>query len=76
VLASPHSGAARELVEAWDCGLVRPMTVEGWAEVALHLLDDPALRATLRDRAAPALARFSLAAATAAYQTAITAYAR
>jgi glycosyltransferase involved in cell wall biosynthesis len=76
VLASPHSGAARELVEAWDCGLVRPMTVEGWAEAALRLLDEPALRTTLRDRAAPALARFSLAAATAAYQTAITAYAR
>ena len=72
MLASPHSGAARELVEAWECGTVEPMTVEGWAEAALALLDDPARRATYRARAVPALARFSLEAATRAYRAALT----
>lgn len=71
VLASPHSGAARELVEPWACGHVRPMSVEGWAGEALALLDDPALRAALQARAAPALARFSLETATRAYLDAL-----
>lgn len=71
VLASPHSGAARELVAAGACGAVEPMTVEGWAGAALALLDDPARRATYRARAVPALARFSLEAATRAYRAAL-----
>ncbi|MCK2056172.1 glycosyltransferase family 4 protein [Methylobacterium sp. 37f] len=72
VLASPHSGSARELLDAYACGVIRPMTVDGWVAAALDLLDDPERRTNLRHLAAPALERFSLAAATDAYRKVLT----
>ncbi|AWN54344.1 glycosyltransferase [Methylobacterium sp. 17Sr1-1] len=68
VLASPHSGAARELLEARGCGTVRPMEVEDWARTTLALLDDPDRRARLRRAAERAMPDFSLDRAVAAYR--------
>ncbi|AWB24019.1 glycosyl transferase family 1 [Methylobacterium currus] len=68
VLASPHSGAARELLEARGCGTVRPMEVADWARTTLALLDDPGRRARLREAAERALPDFSLARAVEAYR--------
>ncbi|AWN45831.1 glycosyl transferase family 1 [Methylobacterium terrae] len=68
VLASPHSGAARELLEGRGCGVVRPLDVEDWAGTTLALLDDPARRAVLREAAGRALPDFSLGGAVEGYR--------
>ncbi|MEH3116129.1 MAG: glycosyltransferase family 4 protein [Methylorubrum populi] len=67
VLASPHSGAARGLLEAWHCGEVRPMAVAEWVEASLSLLDDAGRRRALRAAAERALPRFTAEAAVAGY---------
>ena len=59
VLASPHSGIARELLEEHSCGEVRPLEVEAWAAATLDLLDDADRRAALREAARRALPRFT-----------------
>ncbi|MFH6785814.1 MULTISPECIES: glycosyltransferase family 4 protein [Methylobacterium] len=68
VLASPHSGAARELLEARGCGVVRPLAVEDWARTTLALLDDPDRRAALRRAAERALPDVSLERAVEGYR--------
>lgn len=68
VLASPHSGAARELLEARGCGVVRPLEVEEWARTTLALLDDLDQRADLRRAAERALPDFSLERAVEGYR--------
>ncbi|PIK69211.1 glycosyltransferase family 4 protein [Methylobacterium frigidaeris] len=68
VLASPHSGAAREWLEARGCGTVRPMEVEDWARTTLALLDDPGRRAREREAAERSLPDFSLNRAVEAYR--------
>jgi glycosyltransferase involved in cell wall biosynthesis len=73
VLASPHSGAARELLEARGCGEVRPLDVADWARATLALLDDPGRRAALRVAAERALPDFSLACAVSAYRAGLAA---
>ncbi|TGD95679.1 glycosyltransferase family 4 protein [Methylobacterium nonmethylotrophicum] len=67
VLASPHSGAARELLAAQGCGVVRPMEVADWARTTLDLLDDPGRRARLREAAGRVLPEVSLDRAVAGY---------
>ncbi len=71
VLASPHSGAARGLLEAHGCGEVRPMAVEAWVEASLRLLDDADRRRALRDAAERALPRFTAGAAVEGYLRAL-----
>lgn len=71
VLASPHSGAARGLLEAYGCGEVRPMIVAEWAAASLHLLDDESRRQDLRRAAARALPHFTVEAAVAGYLDAL-----
>lgn len=71
VLASPHSGAARGLLEAYGCGEVRPMIVAEWAAASLHLLDDERRRQDLRGAAARALPHFTVEAAVAGYLDAL-----
>ncbi|KMO31110.1 glycosyltransferase [Methylobacterium aquaticum] len=73
VLASPHSGAARELLEARGCGTVRPMDVADWARTTLALLDDPGERARLRAAAERALPDFALPRAVEAYRAGLAA---
>ncbi|NEU11687.1 glycosyltransferase family 4 protein [Methylobacterium sp. BTF04] len=68
VLASPHSGAARELLEPYACGMVHPLVVETWVEAVFQLLDDSEVRAAMGKRAQVALDRFSLATAADAYR--------
>ena len=55
VIASPHSGIARDVVAARACGLVLPLAVEAWADATLALLDEPARRAAFGAAARPAL---------------------
>lgn len=71
VLASPHSGAARELLEARGCGTVRPLDVEDWARTTLALLDDAGRCAALMRAADRALPDFSLGCAVDAYRAAL-----
>ncbi|SFF53386.1 Glycosyltransferase involved in cell wall bisynthesis [Methylobacterium sp. yr596] len=71
VLASPHSGAAREWLAARGCGVVRPLAVEDWAHETLALLDDPGRRARLREAAARTMPDFSLARAVEGYRAAL-----
>ncbi|KMO21014.1 glycosyltransferase [Methylobacterium platani] len=73
VLASPHSGAARELLEARGCGVVRPLDVADWARTTLALLDDPDRRGRLRAAAEAALPEVSLARAVEAYRAGLAA---
>lgn len=67
VLASPHSGVARGLLEAHACGEVRPMVVADWIAATLRLLEDEARRQELRSAAARALPHFTSEAAVAGY---------
>lgn len=71
VLASPHSGAAREMLDARGCGVVRPLETNAWIETTLVLLDDPAWRARLQEKAAATLAEMTPTAAAAAYVAAL-----
>lgn len=48
VLASPHSGVARELLVAKRCGMVRPLDREAWIDATLGLIDDTGKRRALR----------------------------
>ncbi len=59
VLASPHSGIARELLDGHGCGEVRPLDPETWVAGTLGLLDDADRRAALREAARAALTRFT-----------------
>ncbi len=68
VLASPHSGAARELLAARHCGVVQDLDRAAWIAETLDLLDRPERRAALRAAADLALPDF-------APQRAIDAYA-
>lgn len=67
VLASPHSGAARGLLEAHGCGEVRPMIVADWIAETVRLLDDESLRQGLRHAAERALPHFTAEAAVTGY---------
>ena len=67
VLASPHSGAARDLLAARGCGLVEPLDVAGWASAVGALLDDPGRRAALRRAGFAALPDYSLERAVRTY---------
>jgi glycosyltransferase involved in cell wall biosynthesis len=67
VIASPHSGAARELLAARGCGIVLPMDAEAWVGATLALLDDPARQAALRAAAQAALADLTPERAASAY---------
>ncbi|AWI91210.1 glycosyl transferase family 1 [Methylobacterium sp. DM1] len=67
VLASPHSGAARGLLEAHGCGEVWPMIVADWIAATVRLLDDESLRQGLRRAAERALPHFTAEAAVTGY---------
>lgn len=67
VVASPHSGAAQELLAGERCGAVVPLERAAWAGATLALLNDPARRASLRSAAAVALRRRTPEHAAAAY---------
>ncbi len=69
VMASPHSGAARELVGPRRCGLVLDLDSERWIETTLALLDDPGRRASLREAGFAALPDFTPERAAEAYRT-------
>lgn len=71
VIASPHSGAARELLAAQDCGVVLPLDPTAWVTATLGLLDDPPRRAALRQSAAAALSLRTPEGAMAAYMDAL-----
>lgn len=71
VLASPHSGAGRELLEALRCGTVRPLDVDEWKRTTLALLDDPRRCAALMLVADRALQDFSVNCAVSAYRAAL-----
>lgn len=71
VLASPHSGAARGLLETYGCGEVRPMAVADWVDATLRLLDDEGRRWDLRRAAEGALPHFTVEAAVAGYLDAL-----
>ena len=76
VLASPHSGIARELLEGHACGEVRPLDVEAWVAATLDLLDDADRRAALRAAARRALPRFTPEVAAQGYVEALGAVLR
>lgn len=59
VLASPHSGVARELLEAEGCGIVRALDRDAWIDATLELLDDATQRHGLRAAAEAALHRYT-----------------
>ncbi|WP_232629378.1 glycosyltransferase family 4 protein [Methylobacterium sp. Leaf118] len=59
VLASPHSGIARDLLAAHGSGAVHELVPEIWTETALALLDDAPRRTALRAAAARALPHFT-----------------
>ena len=67
VIASPHSGAARDLLAAHGCGFVLPLEVEAWATATLELLDDPARRDGLRRAGLVAMREFTPERAVEAY---------
>ncbi|MFE1601180.1 glycosyltransferase family 4 protein [Methylobacterium sp. ID0610] len=71
VLASPHSGVARELLEAEGCGIVRPLDRDAWIAATLELLDDPARRSALRAAAAAVLPRYTPEGAASGYHAAV-----
>ncbi len=67
VLASPHSGIARDLVAAQGCGAVRELDINTWIDATLTLLDDASRRAALREAASRALAAYTPEAAVQGY---------
>lgn len=71
VLASPHSGIARELLEGHLCGEVRPLDIEAWVTGTLDLLDNTERRAALRKAARSALPRFTADVAAQGYVEAL-----
>lgn len=71
VLASPHSGIARELLEGHLCGEVRPLDIEAWVTGTLDLLDNTERRAALREAARRALPRFTADVAAQGYVEAL-----
>ncbi|MFG5118010.1 glycosyltransferase [Methylorubrum sp. POS3] len=71
VLASPHSGIARELLEGHLCGEVRPLDIEDWVTGTLDLLDNTERRAALREAARSALPRFTADVAAQGYVEAL-----
>ncbi|MFD1353006.1 glycosyltransferase [Methylorubrum suomiense] len=71
VLASPHSGIARELLEGHLCGEVRPLDIEAWVTGTLDLLDNTERRAALREAARSALPRFTADVAAQGYVEAL-----
>jgi glycosyltransferase involved in cell wall biosynthesis len=71
VLASPHSGIARELLEGHLCGEVRPLDIEAWVTGTLDLLDNAERRAALREAARSALPRFTADVAAQGYVEAL-----
>lgn len=71
VLASPHSGIARELLEGHLCGEVRALDIEAWVTGTLDLLDNAERRAALREAARSALPRFTADVAAQGYVEAL-----
>ncbi len=71
VMASPHSGAARELVGPRCCGLVLDLDPGRWIEATLALLDGPSRQATLRAAGFAALSDFTPDRSAEAYRTAL-----
>jgi glycosyltransferase involved in cell wall biosynthesis len=74
VVASPHSGVARELVQPHRCGLVLPLDVAAWTEAVLALLADQAAQAQLRAAGRVAMRDFSAERAAAAYSSTLAAH--
>lgn len=72
VVASPHSGAARELLAPRGCGLVLPPDISAWIDGTLQLLDDPARQAGLREAGRRAIGDHSAARAVLAYREALS----
>ena len=71
VVASPHAGVAREVIEPAGCGLVRPLDRDAWVEATTALLGDPARQATLREAARHTLAAYTPERAADAYRAAL-----
>ena len=71
VLASPHSGAARELVAPRRCGVVLELDAGAWVEATLDLLNNPEKRDRLRAAALAALPDFTAECAADAYLAAL-----
>jgi glycosyltransferase involved in cell wall biosynthesis len=67
VLASPHSGIARDLVAAEGCGAVHDLDAEAWIAATLDLLDDAPRRRALREAASRALKDYTPEAAVRGY---------
>ncbi|KQT47659.1 glycosyl transferase family 1 [Methylobacterium sp. Leaf456] len=67
VLASPHSGIARDLVAVEGCGEVRELETQAWIEATLALLDDAPRRQALREAASRALTGYTSEAAVQGY---------
>lgn len=71
VIASPHSGAAREMLAAEGCGLVLPLDVPTWAAAVSTALDDPVRQYAWRRAAEAALRRRTADDAADAYVSAL-----
>ncbi len=67
VVASPHSGAATDLLAPHGCGALVRLDVEAWASETIALLDDPARQDRLREAGHAALGAFTAERAGAAY---------
>lgn len=72
-IASPYSGAARELLAARGCGVVIDLDADVWADNILSLLDDGLRQDELRRAGYRALSDFSVDRAVTAYRDALEA---
>jgi glycosyltransferase involved in cell wall biosynthesis len=60
VLGSPAAISSRRLVEASGIGLMRPMTVTGWADAALDILSSPTRWQSFSNQRTEVVAHFNL----------------
>lgn len=60
VLASPHALSSRELVSAFDAGLVRELDVDAWVSAVQAMLASPQAWQAFRERRAEAMRWFSI----------------
>lgn len=71
VMASPHAGATREILQPGRCGVVLPLDVAAWATATLDLLRDTARQDALRAAGAAAIGPFTPERACQAYVAAL-----
>lgn len=71
VIASPHAGAAGELVRDGHNGFVRELDVKTWADAAVMLLEDERLRRAMGERGRQLVNRYSYESAAEAMHAAV-----